>query len=168
MWVNHETLVLTHVVQHVCLCRWLGSQASHCSHGMLLDAGLPPLLHRSDGGTRQRALLHAALTHHHTKRQVSCCACAWRGATAAAAPAGNPSTSISRAAGAVSAAAAVTRAAAEGPWPSRCAVLCRRVDPRGKNWNRLRAAIGQPRFINGVPADTARQQQSAAAAAAAQ
>jgi 6-phosphofructokinase 1 len=23
----------------------------------------------------------------------------------------------------------------------------RRVDPRGKNWNRLRAAIGQPRFV---------------------
>jgi predicted SprT family Zn-dependent metalloprotease len=47
-------------------------------------------------------------------------------------------------------------------------LMCRRVDPRGKNWNRLRAAIGQPRFINGVPADTARQQQAAAAAAAAQ
>lgn len=44
----------------------------------------------------------------------------------------------------------------------------RRVDPRGKNWNRLRAAIGQPRFINGAPADTARQQQAAAAAAVAQ
>jgi hypothetical protein len=53
------------------------------------------------------------------------------------------------------------------------AVLCcwcrcrrRRVDPRGKNWNRLRAAIGQPRFINGVPADQKRHQPASAAAAA--
>lgn len=42
----------------------------------------------------------------------------------------------------------------------------RRVDPRGKNWNRLRAAIGQPRFINGVPSDQAQPRPPSAAAAA--
>jgi 6-phosphofructokinase 1 len=25
----------------------------------------------------------------------------------------------------------------------------RRVDPRGKQWNRLKAAIGQPNFVDG-------------------
>jgi 6-phosphofructokinase 1 len=29
----------------------------------------------------------------------------------------------------------------------------RRVDPKGKTWNRLRGAIGQPRFQNNSPAD---------------
>ena len=29
------------------------------------------------------------------------------------------------------------------------AMLHTQVDPRGKTWNRLRASIGQPNFVNG-------------------
>jgi hypothetical protein len=40
----------------------------------------------------------------------------------------------------------------------------RRVDPRGKSWNRLRASIGQPRFINGAATDMAQPPPPSAAA----